>query len=101
MMGRFWATILGCGLIVGMAACGGGGSQGGGPNPTPTPTPTATPTPSPSPTPAGTLAPVIAESFAAASVPVDGNTSLNFTLANPPANTRTLSGVAFTDSLPA
>src|SRR6202007_3296685 len=45
--------------------------------------------------------PTISKSFGAAMIPVNGTTSLSFTITNPAANTVTLTGVAFTDSLPA
>jgi hypothetical protein len=44
--------------------------------------------------------PVIAKSFGAASILVNGTTSLSFTIQNPNA-ALTLTGIAFTDSLPA
>jgi uncharacterized repeat protein (TIGR01451 family) len=45
--------------------------------------------------------PVIGKSFGAATIALNGSTSLNFTIMNPGANTISLAGVAFTDSLPA
>jgi uncharacterized repeat protein (TIGR01451 family) len=45
--------------------------------------------------------PVIAKRFGAASIPPGGSTGLTFTLANPAANPVTLTGIAFTDTLPA
>jgi hypothetical protein len=45
-------------------------------------------------------APMIAKSFGAATIPLNGSTSLSFTITNPIANTSSLTGVAFTDSLP-
>jgi CSLREA domain-containing protein/uncharacterized repeat protein (TIGR01451 family) len=44
--------------------------------------------------------PVIIKSFGAASIPLNGTTSLNFTIQNNNA-TQSLSGIAFTDTLPA
>ncbi len=46
--------------------------------------------------------PTLTKSFGAASLPVNGTTSLTLTLANPnPAGTTSLTGVSFTDALPA
>jgi hypothetical protein len=45
--------------------------------------------------------PVISKAFGAASIPLNGSTSLGFVLTNPAANTIPLTGVAFTDNLPA
>jgi len=45
--------------------------------------------------------PVISSAFGAASIPLNGSTSLTFTVNNPAANTIPLTGVAFTDNLPA
>jgi uncharacterized repeat protein (TIGR01451 family) len=45
--------------------------------------------------------PTISKAFGASGVPVNGMTSLTFTLTNPPANTLALTGVGFTDLLPA
>ncbi len=44
--------------------------------------------------------PTIAKAFGAASIPVNGSTSLSFTITNPNTST-TLTGVGFTDTLPA
>ena len=44
--------------------------------------------------------PTIAKSFGAATIPLNGSTSLSFTITNPIANAVSLAGVAFTDSLP-
>ena len=45
--------------------------------------------------------PTISKSFGTASIPVNGTTSLSFTITNPAANTVSLSGIAFSDTLPA
>jgi uncharacterized repeat protein (TIGR01451 family) len=45
--------------------------------------------------------PTIVKAFGAASISVNGSTSLTFTIANPAANTISLTGIAFTDNLPA
>ena len=45
--------------------------------------------------------PTVAASFTAASIPLNGSTSLSFTITNPAANTFSLTGVGFMDSLPA
>ena len=49
---------------------------------------------------AATAPPTIAKSFGAASIPLNGATSLSFTIANPNAATA-LTGIGFTDTLPA
>ena len=49
---------------------------------------------------AGVAPPTIAKSFAAASIVLNGSTSLSFTIRNPNQST-TLTGVGFTDALPA
>jgi len=46
------------------------------------------------------LPPVITKTFGAANIQVNGTTTLNFTIASPEANPATLTGIAFTDSLP-
>lgn len=93
--GSFWAAILAGCLAVSLTACGGGGGSAG-----PGPTPTPLPTPSPSPTPSSAAPPTIAESFGAPNIAVNGTTSLAFTITNPAANTVSLTGVGFSDSLP-
>ena len=45
--------------------------------------------------------PTITKTFGAAVIPLNGSTSLTFTITNPAANTIGLTGVAFTDNLPA
>ena len=45
--------------------------------------------------------PSISKSFGASSILVGGSTSLSFTVTNPAANTVSLTGVSFTDTLPA
>ncbi|HEV1996486.1 MAG TPA: FG-GAP-like repeat-containing protein [Candidatus Acidoferrum sp.] len=45
--------------------------------------------------------PTISKAFGAAAIPVNGTTTLNFTITNPAANTVAEAGVAFTDTLPA
>ena len=45
--------------------------------------------------------PTITKAFGAAAIPLNGSTSLTFSLTNPAANTIALTGVAFTDNLPA
>jgi uncharacterized repeat protein (TIGR01451 family) len=44
--------------------------------------------------------PVITKSFGAATVALNGSTSLSFTITNPSVNAVSLTGVAFTDNLP-
>jgi uncharacterized repeat protein (TIGR01451 family) len=44
--------------------------------------------------------PTITKSFGAATIPVNGSTSLSFTITNPVANAISLTGVAFTDTFP-
>ncbi len=90
-----WGTILACCLAASLTACGGGGGSA-----SPGPTPTPLPTPSPSPTPGSPAAPTIAESFGAPNIAVNGTTSLAFTMTNPAANTVSLTGVGFSDSMP-
>ena len=45
--------------------------------------------------------PTISNSFGAASIPVGGSTTLSFVISNPSANSASLTGVGFTDTLPA
>ena len=45
--------------------------------------------------------PVISKAFGAANISLNGTTSLTFTITNPAANTVGLTGVAFSDNLPA
>lgn len=45
--------------------------------------------------------PTITKTFGAATIPVNGLTSLSFTIVNPATNSISLTGVAFTDNLPA
>jgi hypothetical protein len=45
--------------------------------------------------------PVISKAFGGASIPLNGTTLLTFTITNPSANTVGLTGVAFSDNLPA
>jgi arabinogalactan endo-1,4-beta-galactosidase len=72
-------TVVGCLWTVG---CG-GGSSGGSPPPPP-----------------AKLPPTISKAFGAASVALNGSTTLTFDLSNPNAAT-SLSGIGFTDTLPA
>ena len=89
MTPRFWMELrsvlfslcIALGLLCG-AACGGGSSGSGNPPP-----PTKLP-------------PTMAKVFGAASVPLNGTASLTFSLSNPNAAI-SLSGIGFTDSLPA
>ncbi len=70
------------------------------PTPTATATPTQTSTPTPTPTAAVILPPGIAKAFSPAAIPLDGTSTLTFTLTNPNPATD-LVGVAFADTLPA
>ena len=45
--------------------------------------------------------PLIAKAFGAGYIPLNGITSLSFTITNPAANTLPLTGIGFTDNLPA
>ena len=45
--------------------------------------------------------PSLAKTFGASAIPLNGSTTLQFTITNPAANTVWLTGVAFTDTLPA
>ncbi len=45
--------------------------------------------------------PTITKAFGAASIPLNGSTSLTFNITNPASNTISLTGLAFTDNLPA
>jgi hypothetical protein len=47
------------------------------------------------------VAPVIVKGFAAATIPLNAVTTLTFTITNPAANTISLTGLGFTDNLPA
>src|SRR5207244_12856447 len=49
---------------------------------------------------AGTSAPTASESFGASTIPLNGSTTLTFTITNPNAST-SLTGLSFTDNLPA
>jgi len=84
----FWMKVRSVSLALGMAlslfwyaACGGGSSGSG------------------SPPPPAKLPPAIAKVFGAASVPLNGTTSLTFNLSNPNAAI-SLSGIGFTDTFP-
>ncbi len=46
------------------------------------------------------LAPTISKAFGAASIPLNGSTTLTFTITNPAGNTSALTGVGFVDTLP-
>jgi arabinogalactan endo-1,4-beta-galactosidase len=88
MTGRFriasHSLLFTFGLVMGLAgnfACGGGSSNG-------------------SPPPPAKLPPTISKTFGAASVALNGTTSLTFNLSNPNSSS-SLSGVGFTDTLPA
>ena len=65
------------GLLVNLVGCGGSGGSSTKPGP-----------------------PTITKAFGAATIPLNGSTSLTFNLSNPNAGTM-LTGVGFTDSLPA
>src|ERR1700722_9311600 len=71
-----WVTAVSCFCTVG---CGGGSSSG-------------------SPPPPAKLPPTISKAFGAASVALNGSTTLTFNLSNP--NAASLSGIGFTDTLP-
>jgi arabinogalactan endo-1,4-beta-galactosidase len=86
---KFWKKMRWAYLFLGLianlfcnVACGGGSS--GSSNPPPPPV---------------KLPPTIAKVFGAASVPLNGTTSLTFNLTNPNAAT-SLSGIGFTDAFP-
>src|SRR4030088_2451254 len=74
----FAIQVLAMGGIL-LSANGCGGTRGGSRGPTP---------------------PTISKTFGAASIPLNGTTQLSFTLSNTNAGTM-LTGVGFTDSLPA
>ena len=76
-----WSLLCLVLILLAATACGGGGSG----NTTPPPT---------------KLPPTIAKSFGAAGVNIGSSTTLTFTLSNP-NNSASLSGVGFTDNLPA
>ena len=111
IMNRIWA-VFACCVLLSLVACGGGGGNTLLPGPTPTPapapapTPSPTPAPSPSPTPTPTPPPAVAppsmvQGFGAGSIPLNGSTTLNFVITNPASNTVALTGVGFSDTLPA
>jgi arabinogalactan endo-1,4-beta-galactosidase len=84
-----WSKVRWASLFFGMAlsllwntACGGGSSGTGNPPPPP-----------------ATLPPTIAKVFGAASVSLNGTTTLTFNLSNPNSAT-SLSGIGFTDAFP-
>jgi len=79
-MSRFSALLLATSGFFWSLACGGGSSGGSTPPPT-------------------VLPPTIAKAFGAASVALNGTTTLTFNLSNPNTS-RSLSGIGFTDPLP-